>query len=136
MVFHTTFMLALFLDKKGWNCINLFPCILWDLIVMDLVLSGEYLIKTVEGHMRSTCRKFKSQSVSWLISWHGKLARWPTKCIDRWDFKCDFYTLHSYYIYAHYPQNCKQAIQKKTLERFPQHPPFKERYSSLNKKSL
>ena len=29
-------------------------------IVMGLVLSGEDLIKTAEGHMRSTCRKVNS----------------------------------------------------------------------------
>ena len=39
MVFHITFMLVLFHDKKCCNCINLFPCILCNLIVMGLVLS-------------------------------------------------------------------------------------------------
>ena len=29
---------------------------------MDLVLSGENLIKTAKGHMRSTCRKVNSQA--------------------------------------------------------------------------
>ena len=29
---------------------------------MALVLSGEDLIKTAEGHMRSTCRKVNSQA--------------------------------------------------------------------------
>ena len=29
---------------------------------MGLVLSGENLIKTAEGHMRSTCRKVNSQA--------------------------------------------------------------------------
>ena len=48
-------MLALFHDKKCCYFINLFPYILWDLIVIDLVLSGENFIKTVEGHMRSIC---------------------------------------------------------------------------------
>ena len=45
MFFHITFMLALFNDKKCCNYINLFPCILWDLIVMGLVLNGEDLLK-------------------------------------------------------------------------------------------
>ena len=35
---------------------------LWDLFVMGLVLSGEDLIKTAEGHMRNTCRKVNSQA--------------------------------------------------------------------------
>ena len=52
----------LFNDKKCCNCINLFPYFLWDLFVIGLVLSGEYLIKIVEGHMRSTCRKVNSQA--------------------------------------------------------------------------
>ena len=30
---------------------------------MNLVLSGEDLIKTTEGHMRNTCRKVNSQPV-------------------------------------------------------------------------
>ena len=32
----------------------------WDLFVMGLVSSGEDLIKIVEGHMRSTCKKVNS----------------------------------------------------------------------------
>ena len=51
---------------------------------------------TCEGHMRSTCWKLKS--------------RWV---------KCNSQNAH--YIYPHYLQNCKEAIQKKTLERFLQH---------------
>ena len=39
MVFHITFVLALFHDKKCCNCTNLFPYILCDLNVMSLVLS-------------------------------------------------------------------------------------------------
>ena len=68
-------MLTLFRDKKCCNFINLFPCILWDLIVMSLILSGENLIKTVEGHMGSACQKLKSQYISLVISQLGKLAR-------------------------------------------------------------
>ena len=39
-----------------------FLVFLWDLFVMDLVLSGENLIKTAKGHTRSTCRKVDSQA--------------------------------------------------------------------------
>ena len=35
---------------------------LWDLFVLGLVLSGEDLIKITKSHMRSTCRKVKSQA--------------------------------------------------------------------------
>ena len=73
--------------------------------------------------MGSTCRKLKSHRVSQL----GQLSRWLAKCTDSWDFKCDSYTLHLYYIYPHYPLKCKEAIQKKTLERFLQHTHLLER---------
>ena len=78
MVFHITFMLALFYDKKCCNFINLFSCILWDLIVMGLLLSGENLIKTVEGYMRSTCPEAK-ESVR--IATH--LTSWPSREMTR-----------------------------------------------------
>ena len=35
MIFYITFVLALFHNKKCCNFINLFPCILWNLIVMS-----------------------------------------------------------------------------------------------------
>ena len=95
------------------------------------------MIKIVEDYMRSTCRKLKSQWVSRIISRLSQLAGWPVKCTDNWDFKCDSYTLHLYYIYFHYPQNCKETIQKKILERFLQHTHFvRESYTSLREKSL
>ena len=34
---------------------------MWDLFVLGLVISGGDLIKTTKSHMRSTCRKLKSQ---------------------------------------------------------------------------
>ena len=39
-----------------------FIVFLWDLFVLGLVLSGGDLIKTAKSHMRSTCRKVKSQA--------------------------------------------------------------------------
>jgi len=39
MIFHITFVLALFHEKNCSNFIKLFPCILWDLIAMGLILS-------------------------------------------------------------------------------------------------
>ena len=64
-------------------------------------------------------------------------SRWPTRCTDSWDFKCDSYTIYSYYIYPHYPQICKEAIQKKTLERgsYNTHH-FRESYSSSRENSF
>ena len=137
MIFHITFILTLFHDKKCCNFFNLFPCILWDLIVMSLVLSGQNLIKTVEGQMGSIFQKLKRQCVSWLISQLGQLARWPMRCTGNWDFKCDSYTLYPYYIYLYYPQNCKGAIKKKTLERgFYNTYLVRESYSSSREKFL
>ena len=77
MVFYITFMLALFYDKKCCNCINLFSCILWDLIVMSSVLGWWRLLTTVDfvtGSRLDTrerqCEehmwKFKSQHISWV----------------------------------------------------------------------
>ena len=63
MVFHIIFILVLFHNKKYFNCINLFSCNLWELFVMSLVLSGEYLMKIAKGHGRSTCRKLNSQFI-------------------------------------------------------------------------
>ena len=48
MVFHITFLLALFDNRKCCNYINLFLCILWDLFVMGLVLIWQRLLKTVD----------------------------------------------------------------------------------------
>ena len=136
-------MLALFRDKKCCNFINLFLCILWDLIVMDLVLSGENLIKTVEGHMGSTCQKLKSQCISRVISRLGNLSRWPTRSTDSWNFKCDSYTLHLYYIYIYILITHKivrrlfKKKKKKTLERgFYNTYNFRQSYSSLSENFL
>ena len=79
--FHITFMLGLFHNRKCCNFINLFSCILWDLIVMSLILSWQRLLKMVDlttwlvtgsglsTHER-TCEehmwKFKSQHISQL----------------------------------------------------------------------
>jgi len=43
---------------------------------MNLVLSGEDLIKTIESHMRSICQKLKSQRISRVISQLGQPARY------------------------------------------------------------
>ena len=39
VVIYTSFMLALFHDKKCYNCIIFVYCVLWDFIVLGLVLS-------------------------------------------------------------------------------------------------
>ena len=121
MVFHITFMLALFHDKKCCNCINFFLFVfLWDLFVMSLVLSLWKLLKKLISRLGT--RVVQPTKV-----------RWPAKCTNSWDFECNFYTLQLYYTYPHYPQKWKEAIKYKTLERFLQHTHhFKESYSFLN----
>ena len=76
------------------------------------------------------------------VSFTTHLTTWPTYAITRnaltvGIFKYDFYTLHPYYIYSHYLQNCKESIQKKTIKRFLQHTHLvRESYSSSRKQSL
>ena len=60
MIFLITLVLAYSMTKNVVIALIYFLVFLWDLFVMDLVLSGEDLIKTVEGHMRSICRKVNS----------------------------------------------------------------------------
>ena len=61
MIFLITLVLAYFMTKSVVIVLIYFLVFLWDLFVMALVLSGEDLIKTIEGHVRSTCRKVNSQ---------------------------------------------------------------------------
>ena len=120
-------MLALFLDKKYCNCIKLFPCILWDSIVLGLVLSWwriEHEMK-ISAVSRLARKQFTSKVFCKKATWEAHARSWKVKCqaafreyftrqpISRGtcetfclkDFKCDFLTLHPYYIYFHYPQN-------------------------------
>ena len=128
MVFHIIFMLVLFHNKKCCNCINLFSCNLWDLFVMGLVLSGEYLMKIAKGYVRSTCRKLKNQCISQVISRLGQPTRWPARWTDSWDFKCNSYTLH-----PHYPQNSKEVNQIENPRKVSTTPHLvRESYSSLS----
>ena len=123
MVFHWTFMLALFYDKKCCNFINLFTCILWDLIVMGLVLSWWRLLKIFNlrkamwGAHVEVQESVHLASISILGQPARYPARYPARWPNNWEFKYDSSTLHPYYIYLYYPHNCKEAIQKKNLKR-------------------
>ena len=61
MIFLITLVLAYLMTKSVVIVLIYFLVFLWDLFVMGLVLSSEDLIKTIEGHVRSTCRKVNSQ---------------------------------------------------------------------------
>ena len=118
MVFHITFKLALFHDKKCSNCINLFPCILWDLFVLGLALSWWRLLKTVkfatclrltrewttrkrshEKHMlkveeSSVKLYFVSYFATWLTrEWPVKLSAWMILSVTLIPFIHIIYTL-------------------------------------------
>ena len=54
---------------------------LWDLFVMGLVWSGENLIKTTEGHKRSTCKRVNSQARC-LAQY--SLSKRVTRDLDSW----------------------------------------------------
>ena len=109
MIKSVVISLIYFLYFVGFNC-NRFSLKWWrfaqEFDLMTWLTSGA----THEGHKRSICRKLKSQWISRLISRLGQPVRWLAKCTDSWDFKCDSYTLHPYYIYSYYPQNIKEAI--------------------------
>ena len=61
MIFLIKLVLAYSITKNVVIALIYFLVFLWDLFVVGLVLSSEDLIKTVEGHMGSTCRKMNSQ---------------------------------------------------------------------------
>ena len=62
MIFLITLVLAYSMTKSVVIALIYFLVFLWDLFVMSLVLSDEDLIKNTKDHMRSTCRKVKSQA--------------------------------------------------------------------------
>ena len=133
MIFIITLVLALFHDKKCCNCFYLVPCILWDFIVLGLVLSWWRLklnwrssafhkklrkANPQSSHVRSTwleveesCQAISFANVSRVRSSCEVVAKhssWRT-------FKCDFLTLHPYYIYPHYPQIVRRPFRDKNL---------------------
>ena len=121
------FMLALFHDKKYCNCNKLFPCILWNFIILDLVLSWwkiKHAMKII-AISRLACKKLASKRTCEKATWEAHVGSWRVKCqavfckyfmrkavlrgthetLCLEDFKCNFLILHPYYIYFHYPQN-------------------------------
>ena len=111
-------MLTLFHDKKCCNCFNFVRYILWDFIVLGLVLSWwriEHVLDEQVDFVRSLpVKKPREKHVgSWRVvpgyQFRECLARRAnsrdtreTLCLE--NFKCNFLTLHLYYIYPHYPQ--------------------------------
>ena len=130
MVFHITFVLALFQDKKCSNFIKLFPCILWDLIVMGLILSWWRLLKTVK--IRNLLATESPVDNPQKVIWEAHAGSWRVNChtvfyeslhnlaILRVNyetlyldvFKCDSY-VHPYYIYPGSHKSVRRLFKRK-----------------------
>ena len=123
VVIYNYVLCYLFHDKKCCNCINLFPCILWDFIVLDLVLSWWRIklamkisavsrlphknLANKSSHKKATWEAYvgiKCQVVFREYFARKAISRGTHKTLRLEDFKCDFLTLHPYYIYPYYPQ--------------------------------
>ena len=68
--FSHKFVLALFYDKKCCNYINLFPCILWDLFIMSLVLSWWRLLKKLISQLGSQVVQLAK------VTWEAHAESW------------------------------------------------------------
>ena len=88
---------------------------------------------TREGHIKSICWKLK---VSMFRDSSRDLVN-LRDALTSWILSVTFPLLYPHYIYFRYPQNFKEAIQKKTLERgFYNTHLVRESYSSSKEKSL
>ena len=124
-------MLALFQNKKCCNWFNFVPCILWDFIVLGLVLNWwriEHVLDEQVDFMsvlRETTREkatWEAHVRSWKVVSGCQFREWLARranprdihkipCLE--DFKCDFLTLHPYYIYPHYQQKYEKPFREK-----------------------
>ena len=68
--FSHKFVLTLFYDKKCCNYINLFPCILWDLFIMSLVLSWWKLLKKLISQLGSQVVQLAK------VTWEAHAESW------------------------------------------------------------
>ena len=138
MIFLITLVLAYSMTKS---------VVIVRFIVMGLVLSGEDLINTAEGHMRSTCRKVNSQA---RCPAQYNLSRRLTRDLDSQlapvasDLRSSSvllkivtfhipitHTIHTLITY----RNCEEPIKRKTLrEVSTTHLPYqRESYSFLER---
>ena len=70
MVFFLIFMLVLFHNKKCCICINLFPYILWNLFIMDLVLNWWRLLKKLISRLGSQVVQLAK------VTWRAHARSW------------------------------------------------------------
>ena len=148
--FLITCMLAYSMTKRHYNCINLFPCILWEFIVRD-----------EHERMREIAQDVQVATGSWLdepqncYMWGAHARRWRVRLVvtakysrcswlsralchnlhqlrvsyelPLFGWKCDFsYSSHTHYIYPHhYPQKLKRGHwEKNHREVSTTHPPY------------
>ena len=149
MIYNYVFMLALFHNKKCYNCINLFSCILWDFIVLGLVLSWWRIkhAKKVNAVLRLPREKLASKGTHEKATWEAHSESWRVKCQAAFreyltrkailrgthetfcleDFKCDFLTF-THTIYTLITHKSKRDYSKKNpREVSTTHPPFLEK---------
>ena len=141
-------MLVLFHDKKCCNCINLFPCTLWDFILLDLVLSWwriKHAMK-ISAILRLARKKFVSKGSHVKATWEAHAKSWRVKCQvhfastfrDRpsrevptkhstWRILSVTFLPFTHTIYTLITRKSKIGYSKKTLERFLQHTHLLER---------
>ena len=142
-------MLTLFHDKKCCNFINLFPCILRELIVMGLVLSWwriKYAMK-ISAVLPLAHKKFASKGSCEKVTWEAQARSWRVKCqvafceyfarkaISRGTYKilCLEVLIVTFHIF--YPtiytlithKSKKRLIKENPREVSTKHPPFRER---------
>lgn len=129
-------MLAYSMKKSVVIALIYFLLFLWDLFVMSLVLSDEDLIKTTKSHMRSTCKKVKSQgnypesTVCQLANSRlgSPLASVASESRDAPVLleHMTFHILLTHIIYTLITHiNCREPIERKTLRKvFTTHPPY------------
>ena len=108
------FMLALFRDKKCCNCFNFVPCIFVGFycigfgirLVKNRAWIEEQLDFTKSSWEANPRKSHASLEDFASISWVRHSCEIPAKLSTLRIFKCDFLTLHPYYIYPYYPQKC------------------------------
>ena len=129
--------MALFHDKKCCNCIKLFPCILWDFIVLDLVLSWwkiehvldkvsrfhECLAKSLPA--KEPCEKHMLETEeSWQAISFASVSQERPTCeilakLSVWRFLSITFLPFTYTIYTLITHKSKRGhAERKTLDKF------------------
>ena len=109
-------MLALFHDKKCCNCSNFVPCILWDFIVLDLVLSWwklklKWRINGFHEKLNRERACEEHMTGSWRVVPGNRFLPGGFLCMNSLPFTHTIYTLITH--------KCKRRhSERKTLDRF------------------